>query len=154
MAATLLRDKIANAFTNIGNTNGTKFPATWEPKGKLSNAATVEWFEKEKAAYEYHVATQLEAEAKARRELAKLNLGKYGVCHEIAPGTNQVTYQSPNLVCTVKRNVDGTQLDKTALSNNLRRKGWTEKDVAALLEESSKSKSGAVTITVALVQPG
>jgi hypothetical protein len=153
MATLSLFAKLRQAFDKIGYANGTKFPDTWEPKGKMTNAERDTWFAQSKAVFEYAIATELEAAAKKRRENAKAIMLSVNVKCDTTPGEKEMTFSNEFVTLLATRNRNGSTLDRTLLSNNLRKNhNMSEADVEKLLAQSSTVRAGAVTLTAGVVQ--
>lgn len=132
---------IQKAFQKIGKSNGHAPP---DPP-PASNTFPI--------AYEFFVADNLRSLANKRYEAAKTAARSAGVLGEeeaYVEGSTVTTFESELFDVAAKKASSTTMLDKTVMSNQLARKGWTPADIEKFIAESSKPRKGAVTFEVVL----
>lgn len=129
---------VQKAFTNIGKKNGSA------PPESESNTFS--------AAYELFVSKELKSAAEKRYDMAKKVAQEQGIIDEskCVEGAEITTYQSEHFDVSLKQSMSSTTLDKTMLSNNLARMGWTSMNIEMLIDNSSKPRKGAVNINISL----
>ena len=134
-----LKVAIQKALSNIGKKNGTA------PLPSSSNSYAT--------AHELFVASELRSAANKRYEKAKEAAASSGVIDETecVSGATITTHTNDYFDVQMKKASDSTTLDKTQLSNNLKKMhNLTDTQVEKLIAASSKPRKGAVTIEFAL----
>lgn len=138
MEMLLKKAAIQKAFSKIGKSNGSSAPES--DKNTFG------------VAYELFVSKDLKSQAEKRYDAAKKAAFDAGVIDEskVSEGSEVTTFISDMFDVSLKQSNGSFTLDKTMLSNNLQKMGWSEADVNKLLANSSKPKKGAVNINISL----
>lgn len=134
----LKKAAVQRAFSKIGKSNGSS------PPESTSNTFSV--------AYELFVSKDLKSQAEKRYEAAKKDAIDKGVLdmEKAVEGMEVNTYSSEHFDVALKKSAGSMMIDKTALANNLNKKGWSAAEVEALIASSSKPRAGAVNINISM----
>jgi len=148
---TKLLSAVHQAFQRIGNRNGHAFPEqSWVAPdtshlantGYSENVAVSNAFERERVAYEFMVAGELESAARKRLQDAKKAAEEHELFNgldKIGPGQSATLWTGQFTSVHVTVNNPTTRTDMTQLKNELRKRGVSQDVIDAAADAATKT---------------
>jgi hypothetical protein len=127
---TKLLSAIQTAFQRIGTRNGHSFPEQeWSAPNVQSNEEVNNALEREKIAFEFMVAGELESAARKRLKVAQEQAREYNLfdgLDKVGPGQSATLWHGQFTSVHVTVNNPTSRTDVTKLKNELRKRGVSQ----------------------------
>lgn len=127
---TKLLSSVHQAFQRIGSRNGHAFPEQeWEAPDVQSNEEVNNALERERAAFEFMVAGELESAARKRLKVAQEQAREHGLfdgLDKVGPGQSATLWHGQFTSVHVTVNNPTTRTDVTKLKTELRKRGVSQ----------------------------